>query len=278
MIKISYVDFWNGFDPNNNWFSNFFRDCFAEKVIFNAPPELSDIIIGSCFGGSISRYKNVKATKIFFTGENIRPNLSDYDYSLSFDIDSYNGKNIRLPLWLLYIDWWTCNNEDISLTELNTIFEPTDVYSRDKFCSIVIGNPVKNRLDVVSALSSYKPVDKFGSAFNNRFEGKKLDLLKNYRYNICFENSIYPGYHTEKFLQAKLAGCIPIYYGADTLGMDFNENCGINYNNFNSATELMEYIIELDENEEKFVQLASQPLFKSKPNIDFLYNFFNGVL
>lgn len=277
-MKISYIDFWPGFDPDNNWFSNFFRDYFKTNINFKCNPENADLIFGSCFGNNISRYRNCKALKLYFTGENNRPNLTDYDYSLSFDIDSYGGRNLRLPLWMVYIDWWNCNSEDISLTEFRRTFDPEEVYSRTKFCSIMIGNRVSNRIQVVNSLDTYKSVDKFGSVFNNRFEGRKLDLLMNYRYNICFENSIHPGYHTEKFLQAKLAGCIPIYYGADTLGIDFNEKCGINYLNYDSVENLLEYIIELDQDKEKFIEVSSEPLFESYPDIRFLYNFIGNIL
>ena len=36
---------------------------------------------------------------IFFTGENERPPFGDWDCYLSFDLNSYGGKNAYLPLW-----------------------------------------------------------------------------------------------------------------------------------------------------------------------------------
>jgi hypothetical protein len=30
---------------------------------------------------------------------------------------------------------------------------------------------------------------------------------------LCFENSVSPGYVTEKLIEAKVCGCVPIYYG-----------------------------------------------------------------
>lgn len=279
MINICYVDFWVGFDVNKNWFSSFFRDYFkGETVNFNSSEEKADIIFGSCFGYSIRNCTNTKAKKIFFTGENIRPNLGDYDYSLSFDIDNYNGKNLRLPLWMVYIDWWNSNPEDISLIELNTKYNAEEVYNRKKFCSIMIGNPVRNRINVAEILNTYNEVDKFGSVYNNRYEGKKLDLLKKYRYNICFENSIYHGYHTEKVVQAKLSGCIPIYYGDNTLHLDFNEKSIINYYNFSNEKDILDYIVDIDTNKNKFIDIVSQPLFNESPNIKFLYEFFERIL
>lgn len=41
----------------------------------------------------------------------------------------------------------------------------------------------------------------------------KYTTLPKYHYNICVENSRWPGYMTEKFFQAAMAGCIPVYMG-----------------------------------------------------------------
>lgn len=277
-MNITYLDFWGGFNPDTFWFSRYFRQRYNKEINFNANPEEADIIIGSSFGNSILNCKNTKAVKIFYTGENERPNLINYDYSISFDHDDFGGRNIRFPLWYLYVDWWGNQNDDISLEEFNRVFDPEDVYNREHFCSIMIGNPVANRIEVARTLDTYKPVHGFGAVFGNKFTGRKIELLQNYRYNICFENSLYNGYHTEKLLEAKVAGCIPIYYGADAVSLDFNEDCFINYNNFESATDLLEYIIDIEENKDKFIQLASQPLFKEKPSLVILDNFFDRFI
>lgn len=274
-MNIAYIDFWGGFDPNTFWFSRYFKHRYNKEFNFNSAPEDADIIIGSCFGNNISNIKNKKSIKIFYTGENQRPNLSQYDYSITFDYGDYNGKNIRLPLWYLYVDWWGNKNNDISKEEVDRKFDPIEVYNRENFCCIVIGNPVKNRIEVAQSLNTYKPVHGYGNVFNNRFTGKKLDLLQNFRYNICFENSLYDGYHTEKLLEAKIAGCIPIYYGPDSASLDFNKSCYINYKDFGSPSELTEYIKEVDQDFDKFVQIASQPLFVENPTFTYLNDFFD---
>ena len=53
----------------------------------------------------------------------------------------------------------------------------------------------------------------------------KLDILSSYRFNLCFENTIYPYYCTEKIWNAILGGCLPIYYGSGTrIYDDFPQN------------------------------------------------------
>lgn len=276
-MNICYLDFWGGFDPNCNWFNLLFLDLFDGKDInFNSSPEEADIIMASSFGDRKRSVTNLKATRIFYTGENERPDLDFCDYSLSFDFDTYGGRNFRLPHWFLYINWWNTPNfphARISLDQLYTNPIPEDVWNRKEFCSIVIGNPVQNRLEVASKLNAYKPVHGYGRVFGNFYEGCKVNLLENYKFNICFENSITDGYVTEKLLEAKVAGCIPIYYGDPSVKIDFNEKCFINYRNFESSDALVENVILLNECKENFIEMVSQPLFTTPPTLGPLKEF-----
>lgn len=271
-MKVSYLDFWPGFDINCNWFNLLLKDSFPEKTIqFVSDPNESDVIFFSCFGQEHKKYKESSQTKILYIGENVRADFSVADYCLSFDFDSYDGKNFRLPHWYLYVNWWNELNfphARISVEKLSNQYEPNSVWGRSKFCSIMIGNPVSNRIEVANKLNTYKQVDGFGRVFGNPYSGCKIELLQNYRWNICFENSIYEGYVTEKFLEAKIAGCIPIYYGPFRSREDFNENCCINYFNYNSAEELLDRVTEIDRDEVRFRSLASEPLFNKIPDLE----------
>jgi hypothetical protein len=42
----------------------------------------------------------------------------------------------------------------------------------------------------------------------------KVPTLSNYRFALCFENTAFPGYVTEKIFDCFQAGCIPVYLGA----------------------------------------------------------------
>ena len=271
-MNISYIDFWPGFDVNCNWFNLLIKDCFPEKEInFNSSPENADVIFFSCFGSEHKKYKESSQIKILYIGENTRADFSVADYCLSFDFDSYGGKNFRLPHWYLYINWWNepeFPHAKISLDQLSHTYKPEEIWGRKKFCSIVIGNPVMNRIEVAKKLNTYQQVDGFGRVFGNQYSGCKIELLTDYRWNICFENSIYEGYVTEKLLEAKIAGCIPIYYGPFRFREDFNENCCLNYFNYENSEDLLETIIEIDKNELKFRSLASEPLFNKLPDLE----------
>ena len=72
------------------------------------------------------------------------------------------------------------------------------------------------------ALCAYKNVDFRGKWKNNigTSVNDKIEWLKSYKFNICFENSSYPGYLTEKLFDAFMGGCVPIYW-------EMSLRCGI---------------------------------------------------
>lgn len=289
-MNIAYVDFWNNLNPQDNWFYFLFKDIFDGKDLnFNSSPEEADIILCSTFGQERIKYKDSRALKIFYTGENFSPDLINADFALSFDFKSHskwNWKlqkikgNFRLPHWYLYVNWWNdpaFTKEKIFKKDLMHVWDADEVWGRPHFCSIVIGNAVPNRLEVANKIGEYSPVYAWGSVFNNPYPGPKVELLKYFKYNICFENTISKGYITEKLLEAKVAGCIPIYYGHESVAKDFNEKCLINYAEFTNAEAIKQYIQKIDTNKDLFAKLVSQPLFKKEPHLDDLYTFLKKI-
>ena len=134
---------------------------------------------------------------------------------------------------------------------------------------------VESRLNAIQNISEYKRVDIFGKA-NPEYnlpdgEKHKLDLISNYKFSLCYENSISPGYHTEKLLHGKIAGNIPIYYGDETVCKDFNPKSFINTVNM-SDEEMIETIKEIDTNRELYDRINSEPLFENKISLEPLIN------
>lgn len=276
-LNVCYLDFWNGFDPQNNWFSCLINHLYG-KSNFLSSPEQADVIFASSFGNKRSNYKNYNCTKIFYTGENERPDLDFADFSLSFDYDDYGGKNFRLPHWYLYVNWWRDNNLEnhakVTLEMLKNQFVPESILNRERFCAILMGNPVRERMEAALEINKISPVHGFGMVYNNPYKGCKISLLKNYRYNICFENSVSEGYVTEKLFEAKIAGCIPIYYGHyQSSDKDFNPDCCVKFDG--CLSNLREKIFQLEKDKDKFLEIAKQPLFLSEqiPSLENLYNF-----
>jgi hypothetical protein len=280
-IKITFSDFWQPFNPNNNFFIYLIQEMFENVEVVN--PEDADFMFFSVFGNENRCYNHCK--KIFFTGENIRPDFNNCDYSFTFDFDEHQGRNFRLPLWYLYIDWFnvgTYENPQWLIPEsyLYGENEFTQI-PKEKFCAIVFGKLVESRLNAIQKISEYKRVDVYGKANPNYIipdgEKYKLNLISNYKFSLCYENSVSPGYHTEKLLHGKIAGNIPIYYGDVTIEKDFNSKSFINSVNM-SNEQLVETVKEIDLNDKLYLNILNQPLFVNKVSLDPIRNHLFNIL
>lgn len=79
---------------------------------------------------------------------------------------------------------------------------------------------------------------------------RKLEILKNYHFNLCFENTNTDYYCTEKIWDSIKAGCLPIYYGnGNKIYEDFPKNSFLDYCDFKNASDMFEYVENMDERE-----------------------------
>lgn len=77
----------------------------------------------------------------------------------------------------------------------------------------------------------------------------KVKTLPHYKFSICFENSRFDGYITEKIFDSMIAGCVPVYWGAPNVTQFIPENCFINRDKFQSNQELYQFLINMSESE-----------------------------
>ncbi len=153
--------------------------------------------------------------------------------------------------------------------------------SKTRFCSFVIGgsNPrtTHNRVAFFENLSKRKRVDSAGKIFNNIGGGalcdsrsERLKSLRSYKFNIAFENRSLAGYTTEKIFEPMVARCLPIYWGDPTINEQFNPRSFLNRADFPSDEALIEKIIELDNDDAKYLEYLRQPYFyNDQPNLFF---------
>ncbi len=80
----------------------------------------------------------------------------------------------------------------------------------------------------------------------------KINCLSKYKFNICYENTKnLPGYVTEKIFDCFVAGCVPIYWGANNITDYVPKNCFIDRREFASFQEVYDYIKNMSEDEYK---------------------------
>lgn len=240
-IKINFTDFWSGFNPRDNYFYNLLIQEFDVEISNNP-----DFLFFSIFGNNHQYYK---CKKIFYTGENIAPPLDYADYSFSFDYLD-DPRNYRLPHYLLYDGYYDLVDKKIDDSLVNR-----------KFCSFVVSNggcDVRNKF--FEKLSKYKKVDSGGRFANNigYAVDNKRKFQSEYKFAITFENNAYRpqhiGYTTEKIMEAMVVNTMPIYWGNPKIDLEFNTKSFINWYDFKSEDDLVDYIIELDKNDDKYLE------------------------
>lgn len=287
-IKIYFSDFWGSFYYDNNYFYNLLKLKYDIILDGNEP----DILFYSVFGNNHHRFDRNKTIKIFYTGENIRPNFNDCDYSFSFDYLDDN-RNYRLPLWVLYINWFNrpIYENNCYLVELETLLNKNkNIIIKNKFCSFLASNPSGKRVEFVPKLSNYKRVDCGGKLYNNipQISGtensiEKFNFIENYKFNISFENSSYPGYCTEKIIHSMDKKCIPIYWGDEFVSKDFNKNSFLDFNSSKTDEKLIDEIIKIDNNDKLYQEILDEPWFVNNKipdylTIDTILNFLEKII
>jgi hypothetical protein len=231
------------------------------------------------FGNNNTKFSRKDCIKLFYTGENRRPENFDCDYAISFD-HNFEPWHYRLPLYVIYM--WALEYIHNTPYDYNYIFNPV-VKEKTDFCSFVVSNPnCIERNEFFKKLHAIKHVDSAGKLYNNinaKIEGEsgKIDFLSTRKFNICFEPYSHPGYVTEKILHAFYAGTVPIYWGSETIANDFNPAAFINVHDFNSQEEAIAHIIKVDQDDELYASYINAPKFLNNipPSYIILDNFLN---
>ncbi|MCR5357755.1 MAG: hypothetical protein K6E63_10195 [Lachnospiraceae bacterium] len=248
-VRIAFSDFWDSFDPKDNFITNALRKHF--KVVLSHDP---DFVFCSNFG---NRHLKYDCVKIFYTGENLCPDFNLVDYALGFQPISFNDRYLRLPLYVLYGD---AVGLALKKHELPDNFDPDKL----KFCNYVISNAISDpsRDKMIGLLDGYKRVDS-GGRYKNNVGGPVADKIafeKNYKFTMCFENSSAPGYTTEKIVEAFAGQTIPIYWGNPDIASEFNPGAFINCHDFSSLEEVLEEVKRIDNDNELFLKMLREPV------------------
>ena len=273
-LHLAFSDMWELFNPEYNMFTLMLEAAIPGRKVIVSSFEKADILIFGPFGNA---WKAFKGPKVHFTGENTPP-IAEAVLNLGFNHCEMNdGRYLRLPLWMLEINWFNADAERIANPKPLPIDRcckvyPEEIANKSKFCAFVVTNPCQPmRNNAFNWLSTYKKVDSAGRLFNNMgdslFAGLgggggeliKHEFLKGYKFCLAFENASAPGYTTEKWLHAKAAGCIPIYWGDPKVERDFDMDGCIDARGITTSAELIELVKKVDTNGGEWLRRFSKP-------------------
>lgn len=146
---------------------------------------------------------------------------------------------------------------------------------RNRFCAFMYQHEVPFRTKFFADLSAVKRVDSIGRVARNTtssndrelytkeqtFYDAAVERYRPYRFVICFENSRHPGYVTEKIVNAMLAGCVPIYYGAPDVAELFNPASFIDVSQFPNYAACIAEVIAIDADRKRYETMLAAPWF-----------------
>lgn len=264
----------NGTNVDNFWLMRLLREEY--EVVCSEHP---NYLIVSCFGKEHLNYNH--CIKIFWTGESVVPDFNLFDYAIGFDDICFGDRYFRMPLYYFYpgVMKKVMEKPIYSLEEMRR--------EKIEFANFVYSNagadPFRERL--FEEMNQYKPVISGGRYRNNIGAPvkNKMELLQKCKFTIACENSEYPGYTTEKLLEAFAANTIPIYWGNPLVEKEFNRKSFINCYRYNSIEEVVGEMIRMDQNDDYYLKILNEPAFLEKAWIEkqvedfkrFLYHIFD---
>ena len=265
-LFISFMCFWESFDPNDNVYVDLLRKHYDVVVITDKSEyNLVSMVFYSCFGDRRNVYKFFPtAKKVYVSGENDVPDFNFCDYSISHCPYDFGERNVRYPNWC-----FTYHKKDIAAMRLTKETYDDSLFDRG-FCSFVVSNnnnahPMRTKLFKLLN-ESIDNVASGGACLNNighRVDDKN-DFISRYKFNIAAENSFVDGYVTEKIADALVSRTVPIYMGDKMAGEDFNHDAFISVTDFPTFGELVKFINQVKDDKECYKDFLCAPLFNEK--------------
>lgn len=286
------LDFYDDFEGDDFYKSGIIKNLnqylgHKYNFIYDKKP---DYVIYGSQGNAHLRFDCIR---IFLQSENVRADFNTTDYVINHEYMEFEDRFLHYN----------------AMVDFNTTRQKSDV--RNRFCAFIVSNGTKcsPREMFFDRLSEYKKVDSAGKWRNNigtplpktesgGFFEAKMEFLKHYKFNLCFENGTSPGYVTEKLFDSFKAGCIPIYWGDTSLrcglGLEskngseidmripqirdemlefiINPKAFINAHNFSCWDELIDEIKRIDNDESAYCAMLNEPIFLKKPEANDFYN------
>lgn len=245
-----------------------------------------DIEIFSVFGEPEDIKKSNAKIKLFYTGEAVHTRATNYsnncldiiDLSIGFDYiqkDNY----IRIPYWLLR----HFHNEVLNANKENIINAVTNInnarFNKTKFCSLMARYDLNGMKSIMyKKLSKIDNINCPSQLFHNDddlknvFNDNKIEYLKQFKFNICPENSLEDGYVTEKLFDAFYSGCIPIWWGDENIEPEvINKKAVLYWKKDEDNKALIKEIEKLNKDDKLYESFTSRQKLSDGAS-DYIYN------
>lgn len=271
--KTVYIIPFPGFEKNNLLFDATQRDdCLAPFVA------LKDALIKRGYCVQLTRLeqplKNPEIILIFDIPENdILQKLKTYktipQILMLWEPPTVSARNYdrslhtQFPIILTMLDDFIDNKKYYKFYYPQPSLEPQTqkiYFEEKKFCTLIACNKqsrgrhelYSQRRDIIAFFESNAPRDfdlygiGWGALGLKTYSGpieRKKTILQQYKFCICYENTQkLNGYITEKIFDCFVAGCLPVYWGANNISRYIPSDCFIDRRIFRSNEDLYQWL------------------------------------
>ena len=216
---------------------------------------------------------------------------SGCDFGIGHEILTYK-EYFRMPLWYSSLGWehegiertigsFTRFGQPIKISKIMSGITNKEWSNRNFSCALVSSHTRSPRDVILNSLSNFMPVETYGlqgpGAYQFRSKTTKLDIYSRHALALCPENQAYPGYVTEKVLDAFAGGCLAIGW-YHTAQKDFLAESHINLFSGDEDFSIDKISAVIDK---KICLIRSEgigPLLDQKPSLDALKYFLLNVI
>lgn len=265
VIKINFCGCGNEFKAKNNLILNILKKHYTIEI-----SDTPDYVICG-IGGNHFEYMKYDCVRILLMTENLSPDFTVFDYCIGFDYLEFGDRYFRLP--------YSFQNKS-GEPWIPQIISEQQAYEhlinhKKYFCNFIYRHPSAHgmREKIFDKISEYKEITSAGN-FRNNISGEsknysneggalhinrdeKLEYLKASKFTIACESVIYPGFETEKIVDAFSMHSIPIYYGSDTITNTFNKKAFINVGE-TGLDAMLDIVKDLDSYDEKYISMLME--------------------
>ena len=260
-VKINYAGVADDYNKEQNLIYDLLKINGYDVQIVDDP----DYLICDFSGENPYQYCGHPQVRIMYSGENFIPDFNLIDYAICPYPIQFGDRNFQLPACVWPRSHWQ------ELMHKNRAGITVDfVKNKQYFANFIAGHESEYNIrgDFFKKLCEYKRVESPGSYLNNMPNGEqvnwlndsKSDFQRKCKFTLCFESTNHYGFVTEKIMDAFYADTIPVYYGSPTVTEIFNKDAFINVADYESFDAAIERIKELDQDDEKYLEMLRQPI------------------
>ena len=259
-VKVKFVGKWEGIKPEDDVVCHWLAKNGYQVQVSDDP----DYIFCDIFGDPTYEYCQYPQIRIMETGENFTPDFNVVDYAICRYPIQFQDRNFYLPGCACPGEHWR------ELPRKNRNYSREFLREKKYFANFISSHESENgiRGGFFKKLCEYKRVESPGSYLNNMPDGQtvnwlndsKTDFQRKCKFTLCFESTSHNGFITEKITDAFYADTIPVYFGSPNVTDIFNKNAFINCMDYESFDQVIEKIKELDQDDEKYLEMLRQPI------------------